>query len=202
MATIKYIGRTTDFKGKTLWEIVGNLRNFGVGRIVVRSMFERYPEKSFMKILKVEAQPNEVDLVLLLCFLPETDDFIYLQDIRKVKITVEKVFRGRKSPKPVEILSTSYKADYRLIPKEQEKEYCTVDAVHTGNVLPNELDFPPLLREFIIKETGNPNPQLSLKIRKGRENIAKLADANEKPNVEVFLGVGKSDKPTLYKDIL
>uniref|UniRef100_T1H2E5 Uncharacterized protein n=1 Tax=Megaselia scalaris TaxID=36166 RepID=T1H2E5_MEGSC len=60
MATVtKLIGRKTDFHGKTLWEIVGNLRNFGVGRVVVRSMFERYPEKSFMRILKVEAVPNE-----------------------------------------------------------------------------------------------------------------------------------------------
>lgn len=62
MPIIKYIGRKTDFKGKTLWEIVGSLKNFGVGRIVVRSMFERYPEKSFMKILKVEALPHEVSI--------------------------------------------------------------------------------------------------------------------------------------------
>lgn len=64
MTTIKYIGRTTDFKGKTLWEIVGNLKNFGVGRIVVRSMFERYPEPCYMKIIKVDALPNEVFIQL------------------------------------------------------------------------------------------------------------------------------------------
>jgi hypothetical protein len=57
---IKYIGRTTTFKGKTLWEIVGNLKNFGVGRIVVRSTFERYPEPSYLKICKVEGLANEV----------------------------------------------------------------------------------------------------------------------------------------------
>jgi small subunit ribosomal protein S34 len=57
---IKYIGRTTSFKGKTLWEIVGNLKNFGVGRIVVRSILERYPEPSYLKICKVEALANEV----------------------------------------------------------------------------------------------------------------------------------------------
>lgn len=54
----KYIGRTTDFRGKTLWEIIGNLKNFGVGRIVVRSRMERYPEPSFMKIVKVEPLAN------------------------------------------------------------------------------------------------------------------------------------------------
>lgn len=56
----KYIGRTTDFKGKTLWEILGNLKNYGVGRIVTRSRFERYPEPSYFKILKVETLASPV----------------------------------------------------------------------------------------------------------------------------------------------
>lgn len=64
----KYIGKTTSFKGKTLWEIVGNLKNFGIGRIVTRSRFERYPEPSYFKILKVEtlANPKEssVDVII------------------------------------------------------------------------------------------------------------------------------------------
>lgn len=56
----KYIGKTTDFRGKSLWEIVGNLKNFGKGRIVVRSRFERYSEPSYLKILDVEtfAEPE------------------------------------------------------------------------------------------------------------------------------------------------
>ena len=64
MSVIKYIGRTNDFKGKTLWEIVGNLKNFGKNRVVVRSMFERYPEKSYLRILNVEAVPNEVRITV------------------------------------------------------------------------------------------------------------------------------------------
>lgn len=62
MSAAKLVGRTTDFKGKTLWEIVGSLKNFGVGRVVVRNMFQRYPEPCFMRILKVEAAPNAVSL--------------------------------------------------------------------------------------------------------------------------------------------
>ena len=69
---IKYLGRTIDFKRKTLWEIFGNLKNFGVGRIVVRSVFERYPEPSYLKICKVEALVSEVFYVyqksVRLCF--------------------------------------------------------------------------------------------------------------------------------------
>lgn len=57
---IKYVGRRTDFQGKSLWEIVGSLKHFGVGRIIVRSVFGRYPEPSFMKIVKVETCPDEV----------------------------------------------------------------------------------------------------------------------------------------------
>ncbi|KAK9696195.1 Mitochondrial 28S ribosomal protein S34 [Popillia japonica] len=55
----KYIGRTHSFKGKTLWEIVGSLKNFGVGRLVVRNtLTERYPEPSYYRILKVETLPQ------------------------------------------------------------------------------------------------------------------------------------------------
>lgn len=54
---IKYIGRTTDFKGKTLWEILGNLKNFGVGRMIIRNKFQRYPEPCYMRILKIATLP-------------------------------------------------------------------------------------------------------------------------------------------------
>lgn len=55
---IKYIGRTHSLKGKPLWEILGNLKNNGVGRMVIRSTQQRYPEASYMKILKVAALPD------------------------------------------------------------------------------------------------------------------------------------------------
>lgn len=78
---IKYIGRTTDFKGKTLWEIVGNLKDFGVGRIVIRNMFQRYKEPCFMKIVKVEAQPDDQDASKLVTKPP-----IQTQTIHKFQI--------------------------------------------------------------------------------------------------------------------
>lgn len=55
---IKYIGRTHSLKGKPLWEILGNLKNNGIGRMVIRSTQQRYPEASYMKILKVAALPD------------------------------------------------------------------------------------------------------------------------------------------------
>ncbi|KAL9699498.1 hypothetical protein quinque_002939 [Culex quinquefasciatus] len=177
MATIKYIGRTTDFKGKTLWEIVGNLKNFGVGRVVVRSMFERYPEPSFMRIVKVDALPNE--------------------ETRKVKVTVEKTFRGRKYPKLVEIDSVSYKADYRLLHKHEEEAYCQGQA-RAEKIIPSEIDLPPLLREFVQRETGKVDPKIVVKMKPGHNSIYRLAREGEKPNVNISMGLGKPASPSLY----
>lgn len=59
--TLKYVGKPSRFVGKTLWEILGNLQNFGVGRIIVRqSQVTQYKEPCYMRVLEVEAQPNEV----------------------------------------------------------------------------------------------------------------------------------------------
>lgn len=54
---IKLIGKATTYVGKPLWEILGNLKDHGVGRIVIRSLFQRYSEPTYMKILKVAALP-------------------------------------------------------------------------------------------------------------------------------------------------
>lgn len=49
-----YVGHAHGFaKGKTLWEIIGNLKNFGVGRIFTRDIY-KYPEPTYFKVVKVE----------------------------------------------------------------------------------------------------------------------------------------------------
>lgn len=59
--SLKYVGRKSELVGKTLWEILGNLKDFGVGRIILRnSLASRYPEPSYFRILKVTAQPNYI----------------------------------------------------------------------------------------------------------------------------------------------
>lgn len=58
---ITYVGKKSDCFGKTLWEILGNLKGFGVGRIIQRERFvNNYPEQTFYKIIEVKAEPNEV----------------------------------------------------------------------------------------------------------------------------------------------
>jgi len=51
---IQYVGLKTTFEGKRLFDILCRLKNFGVGRVVVRSHFlKQYPEPSYFVITKV-----------------------------------------------------------------------------------------------------------------------------------------------------
>lgn len=113
-------------------------------------------------------------------------------------MTVEKTFRGRHYPKPVEIFSASYKADYQLIPKHEEAALCTVTPTRIEKILPNEIELPPLLRTFVEKETGVLNPKVPLKLKHTREKFYRLAKEGEKPTVEVGMGLVRSiDKQLL-----
>lgn len=64
MVRYKYIGRTNWQCGKTLWEIIGNLKDYGVGRLVTRGTWQHYEQPSFLKIIKAEpyslAEEDEV----------------------------------------------------------------------------------------------------------------------------------------------
>ncbi|XP_034484173.1 28S ribosomal protein S34, mitochondrial [Drosophila innubila] len=183
---IKYIGRTTDFRGNTLWELVGSLPDWGVGRMLIRNMFQRYPEPCYMRILKVQAvdeKPNEE---------------------RKVRVLVEKTWRGVKQPKPVEIYSTSYKADYELVPTEEEHKYLQNAKQVQPVILPTKIEFPPLLREYIKDETGAANPLMNVHFKKTHNKQARLAQPGEKPTLQVSMDLGQP-KPVsakLYEGLL
>lgn len=156
----KFIGRTTEYCGKSLWEIVGNLKDFGVGRIFVRNRFERYPEKSWFKILQVETNeaPKDVplyafDVSISIHLLHQANIrnlffiIFMLQTPRLVSIKCEKYWRGQKLSEPIYISGGSYKPDYRLIPKTEETDYCQViETAEKKAPLPLTVDFPPLLR--------------------------------------------------------
>ncbi|KAJ3661832.1 hypothetical protein Zmor_006214 [Zophobas morio] len=190
----KYIGRKTDFKGKTLWEIVGNLKNFGVGRVVVRSMMERYPEPSYFRILKVEP---------LQC--PQVQS---VDNLRKVRVLVEKTFRGMTFPKPVTIERASYKTDYRLLSKDEEEEYCKKVLPKEVQVYPNTMDFPPLLQEYIIREkkTKGEDTDVELKLdivynKNHNSNSVRIAKDGEIPTVTFDINMRKLPSISLYKNV-
>lgn len=182
---IKYIGRTTDFKGKPLWEILGNLKNFGVGRLVVRNRFQRYPEPCYMKILKVAAMHSY-----------EQDSYLK----RKVRVLVEKVFRGQKYQKPVQMDSVTYKDDYILIPKDQEHLYLDNTKVPEMKILPRTTDLPPLFSQMIIRQMQakgvaiDTEPKLNLQYNfKGTTfKNYRVAEEGETPTVKLNFSLDKS----------
>jgi small subunit ribosomal protein S34 len=189
----KYIGRRTDFRGKTLWEIVGNLKNFGIGRIVVRSRFERYQEPSYLKIVKVEPLP-----------CPEVQN---MDNQRKVRVLVEKTFRGKTFPNPITIESASYKTDYRLLATDEEKAYCKmVELKSELPIYPKTMDFPPLLKELLIKEKkakGEVLEELKLDVvyQKKNNGTYRIANEGEEPTISFNVNPEKLPDISLYKNI-
>lgn len=124
--------------------------------------------------------------------------------MRKVKVTVEKVFRGVKAPEPVHILRASYKADYVLIPKHLEKNYAaTIDYETKKNqkVFQKYTEFPPLLKRFLVKETGNADIKLELKYFEGVDSLYRVAKDGETPTVTFDSGLGTPASPNLYKNV-
>ena len=58
--TVKFIGKTTTFQGKRLFDILCRLKDFGVGRVVYRNRFnERYTEPSYYVITKVDVDMSD-----------------------------------------------------------------------------------------------------------------------------------------------
>ncbi|KAJ8674086.1 hypothetical protein QAD02_005348 [Eretmocerus hayati] len=189
----KYIGRTTDFKGKTLWQLLGNLKNFGVGRTVARNRFMRYPEPSYNKVLQVEALPN--------------DEVGY--DIkRKVIVLVERVFRGLKYEFPIQMESATYKSDYVLIPKCELHKFTQCKEVWKKKSLPPTMDLPPLTalllnQQMKMNSTDN-EVQPKMKVMYNRTGIKTYQPAETPSEAEVpefTLGLGTPATSRLYKNI-
>ncbi|KAI4499564.1 hypothetical protein M0802_005460 [Mischocyttarus mexicanus] len=189
---IKYIGRTTDFKGKTLWEILGNLKNFGVGRMIIRNRFQRYPEPCFMKILKIAT-------------LDAPDKKVPYEE-RKIIALIQNTFRGRTYP-PEQIDGCTYKADYILIPKDEEKKYMNYTDSLKPRIAPRTMEYPPLLREIIIRQQKaagvpvNENPQLDIVYNLEGVKRYRVAEVGEEPTIKFGMGLGEPVSPSLYANI-
>lgn len=124
-----------------------------------------------------------------------------------MKVLVERTFRGQTKEKPVLIESASYKADYRLIPKDEEAEYCKckVPIQTAERILPRTIEFPPVLKQLLMTEMEKKGETEELVLdvicQQGRESKYRIANEGEKPNVEIPLGLGTPASPDLYKGI-
>lgn len=117
-------------------------------------------------------------------------------------MTVEKTFRGVTGLKPVEIFSSSYKADFKLIPKDEEAEYCKSVQTKKELLISSEMEMPPLLREFISDETKQINPKMKVHFKENINKFSRLAKKGEKPNIEIPIGLGTPVSPKLYENCL
>uniref|UniRef100_L7LVC0 Putative mitochondrial ribosomal protein s34 n=1 Tax=Rhipicephalus pulchellus TaxID=72859 RepID=L7LVC0_RHIPC len=131
MPRIKYIGYPSPYVGKHLLWLLGNLKNFGVGRVVTRTSFERYPEPSYYVITKVR---------------PYMDDANQYGDV-----WAETVFRGRRLG--VIQLESPQVPDYKLVPKSEEARLLSLPVVDpVAKVLPRYLKMPPLMRIIVERD--------------------------------------------------
>ncbi|XP_050429342.1 uncharacterized protein LOC126838726 [Adelges cooleyi] len=152
----KLIGRTTNIAGKTLWEICGNLKNGGIGRLITRNSLDRYDEPSFIRVLDVQPTAQIGD------------------SLRKMIVHAERIFRGKRYTEPIEIYSVSYKPDYRLIPKDEEQLWWDrlANCKPRVKLVPGLFEMPPLMKLALQRDDKNINTTLSLEVRSGRDNVA------------------------------
>ncbi|XP_015792921.1 uncharacterized protein LOC107369474 [Tetranychus urticae] len=149
MSNIVYIGKPSRYHGKQIFEILTNLKNFGIGRILERRLPNaKYPEKTFCIIKEAYPQMDEkLAFGLVYC---------------------EHYYRGARIPGLTEILTTL--PDYRLVPKHEEEAYLEIakNAPVYGKdvprkVLPQYYKVPPLMAEVINRRKFNDPPCIYIK---------------------------------------
>ncbi|KAG0723393.1 28S ribosomal protein S34, mitochondrial [Chionoecetes opilio] len=186
----KLVGRTSLHKGKRLWEIVGQLKNFGVGRMVVRNTFEQqYKEPTFYRI--VVARP-----------MMDVGEPHANEDNRKGRALLERVFRGRHEG-VVDISKVSYKADFRLIHKHEEAAYieayknCKTPDI---TLISPVVEMPPLLK-MVAERDGHAAKDLKIKLHKTAKTC-RLAQEGEVPTKVYNMGLGTPVSPALYEGVI
>lgn len=126
-----------------------------------------------------------------------------MQRPRQVRVLCEFVFRGAKSESLLLIKSRSGIPDFSLIPKHLEKNYVvtsTSSDVIEKNVLPNEMEFPPLVKNMLIKK-GVDNPKMPAVYSKYMRSWYRVAEKDEKPTRSIESGYGKPRSPNLFKNV-
>ncbi|CAG0897651.1 unnamed protein product [Darwinula stevensoni] len=125
----KYVGRTTAWQGKRIWEILCNLKDFGKGRLLTKGMWEfKYPnEISYIKVLKAE---------------PIMD-----QENKFGAVWCKQVFRNQHDGERL-MRKGVYSPDWKLIHKEDEHKYLEAPKViREEKIFPRQTRPPPAMEE-------------------------------------------------------
>jgi hypothetical protein len=99
------------------------------------------------------------------------------------------------------IESSSYKPDFRLIAKNEEADYCKIlgEEDEKRKLIAPKMDLPPTLRELIMRETGEQNPQMNVVIKPSHNKKHRLANEGEKPDIIIPIDIGTPTNPKLYQ---
>lgn len=137
--------------------------------------------------------------IILIC-VASSNIVALLQTDRKVIALVEKVFRGNRSSKPVQLDSSTYKADYVLVPKDQEHIFLNNTKVMEKRILPRVTDFPPLFSQLIINQMKakgiavSAEPKLNLRYNLAATDFKsyRVAEESETPTVKLNFKMDES----------
>lgn len=111
------VGLDAIHNGKRLFDLLGNLKNFGRERIIFSTLEQKYKEPSFYRILLAQL---EMDLDK-----PETygkdSEQPWTQRGTCSRVVTERVYRGMRYTEPFNLTAELNKQmqfpDYRLVPK-------------------------------------------------------------------------------------
>ena len=147
-AKMIYHGQTSLYKGRSLFHLLGRLKNCGVGRVVYRTS-EHYdfdPTEfgpSFYRVLLAQPEMDKSGL--------------------EGRVVAQRVFKGRSLEAPVLLTETAHKPDFRLVPVDEEVAFCRWDEVKPYDKVrdaPHKEEFiemPPLMKQILAKK----NPKTS-----------------------------------------
>lgn len=118
---------------------------------------------------------------------------------------VEYVFRGIKYNEPYKINRSTCLPDFALIPKHEESNYTaqkTQSQVIEENLIPKDMEFPPLLRSLLI-QNGNKNPRLpvALNDRENHKTMYRVAKEGENPTKKFETGFGTAKVPHFVETV-
>lgn len=142
-----YYGKKSDWCGKTAFEILARLKNFGIGRILQHNQFKKdFPdEPSFYQVVQVEPQMDE--------------------ELAHGRVWVTEVHRGKRYPRLREIVPRI--ADYSLVPKHEEPDISKFPVLGEDKslqkLLPATCDVPPVMAEYMNRKRLGFFPNFTLK---------------------------------------
>ena len=151
---VKFIGRKSFDRGNTLFWYAAHLKDLGVGRtFVLTKELDTYPEKCYYKPTRV------------------APDFSDPSNLRRGQIWAEQVYRGKSLGEV--LLKNGHKKDWKIIPKEEEQDFCRIGDIYEEiKLVPKLVPFPPLMGVLLKKQNKlSREPLLKIDLPKDAEGI-------------------------------